>query len=374
MSIASAEKFETTFRDQLPAGSDWFLIAQKYQVTNLLSLNRLDEAERLLERLIVRIPEPEQASNNLGYTILAAQANLDRQRGRFKESVDTNRAALDWLDRHPYQRPNNRASTLWSLALALNDANRKEEALAVFDELFEVQGRLFGAGSAQQVSMLTNRSAIEYELGQLDSSFQTQEQALAMIEANPELIPVREVPTLRSNRANLLNAGQQYDEGEALIRELMTEVKETFDERHQIYLLLSYNLSELLNIRERFDEALPQAERTTQLMRDVLGEGHPLVWMSESNRAQSLAGLGRADEALTLHEQTRQAVIDALGFEHPFSLTVRRQTIASQLRLSPGSVPEDEIRTLIETYATQTSAEHPETRKARALLPIGADR
>ncbi|MEE4330090.1 MAG: tetratricopeptide repeat protein, partial [Wenzhouxiangella sp.] len=161
---------------------------------------------------------------------------------------------------------------------------------------------------------------------------------------------------------------QRYDEGEAMIRRLLTEVENRYGETHQHYLLLSYNLTELLNILGRFDEALAQAERTTDLMREVLGQGHPFVRLSESNRAQSLAGLGRGDEALALHEQARSAVIAAMGFDHPYSLTVRRQAIESRERLAPGSVPEADILTLIETYIRQTSAEHPETRKARALM------
>jgi tetratricopeptide (TPR) repeat protein len=367
-SLARAQQFETTFGDRLSANSDWFVFARKEQVDNLLALDRLDEAERLLDQLVGSIPEPEQASNNLGYTILYAQANLYRARGRFGEAIEAIRAAQDWLDRHPRQRLINRAETLSNLALALNLANRKREALEVLGELFDLQAKLFGDGSEAQFGTLNNRASIYFELGELDAAMATQSQALAMIEANPDLIPPIEQLRLLGNRANLLNARQQYDEGEALIRRLMTEVKSQFGDRNRQYLILSYNLTELLNIRERFDEALPLAEQSTQAMREVLGESHPFFWLSESNRAQSLAGLGQADAALVLHEQARTALIDAMGFDHQFSLTARRQAMESRERLAPGSVPEDEIRALIETYTRQTSAEHPETRKARALL------
>ena len=367
-SIARAEKFETTFHGQLSPDSDWFVFARKYRVTSLLQLNRLDEAEGLLRDLVPKVPDPATATNNLGFTILAAQAQLDRQRGRFNAAAETARAMLDWLDRHPRQRLNNRATALDHLSIALQNTNRKREALAVMDELNELYLNLFGTGSTNQFRVLNNMAAVHYSLGDLDAAQAIQAQAFAMLESEPDLISIRDQFSLRANRANLLNAQQRYEEGETVIRELMNEIKTRFDERYEYYLMLSYNLTELLNIRGRFDEALPQAERTTTLMRDVLGESHPFVWLSESNRAQSLAGMGQPEDALELHEEARQAVIDAMGFHHPFSLTVRRQALESRQRLEPGSIPKSEVQALLEAYVNQSSRDHPETRKAQALL------
>jgi len=367
-SIARAEEFEARFRDQLPPDGDWLLVARKHRVTCLLQLNRLDEAERLLDDLVERVPDPETATNNLGFTILSAQSNLHRQRGRFAQASEFARAALDWLDRHPRQRLNNRATALDHLAVALGNLNRQREALEVMEQLSELYLNLYGPGSTDRFRIINNMSGFYYALGDLDAAQAAQSEAFALIESFPDQISVRDQFSLRGNYINLLNAQQRYEEGEAEMRELMNEIKARFDERYEYYLLLSYNLTELLNIRQRFDEALAQAERTTVLMREVLGESHPFVWLSESNRAQSLAGLGRAEEALVLHDTASRAVIDAMGFDHTYSLTVRRQAMESRERLAPGSVPEADIRALIETYITQTSAEHPETRKAQALL------
>ena len=234
------------------------------------------------------MPEPETATNNLGFTILAAQAHLDRQRGRFNGAAETARAALDWLDRHPRQRLNNRATALDHLAVALGNLNRTREALEVMEQLSELYLKLFGPGSTDRFRTINNMSAFHYALGDLDAAQELQSQAFALIESFPDQISIRDQFQLRGNYINLLNAQQRYEEGEAEMRELMNEIKARFDERNEYYLMLSYNLTELLNIRQRFDEALPQAERTTALMREVLGESHPFVWLSESNRAQSL--------------------------------------------------------------------------------------
>jgi serine/threonine protein kinase len=366
--IARAETFETTFRDRLPRDSDWFLFARKHRVTSLLQLNRLDEAERLLETLLPRVPDPETATNNLGYTILVAQTRLHQLRGRFDEAIGTARATLDWLNRHPQQRLLNRVRALDHLAVSLQAINRKQEALDVMGELNDLYGNLFGQGSTDQFRNLSNMSGLYYALGDLDSAQAIQSRAMSIFESNPDRITFRELVSLRANMANVLNAQQRYDEGEALIRELMRETEARFDERYEYYLLLSYNLTELLNILQRYDEALPQAERTTALMREAFGENHPFVWLSESNRAQSLAGLGRADEAMALHDLASRAVIDAMGLDHPFSLTARRQALESRHRLAPGSVSSKEVRTLLEVYIRETSREHPETRKTQALL------
>jgi len=367
-SLARAKQFEVTFRNQLPPNSDLFKLARRLQISNLLSLNRFSEAERLLDRYFQTVPEPEQATNNLGFLILHARANVYRELGRYDEAVAVAQDMLDWLARHPRDRLMNRVNAKTVLATNLYFANRKREALPVQNSVVALNEQLFGANSAPVFDSLNSLAAFYHDLGQLDHAMATQDRAFALIDNNAALAERRELLSLQGNRANLLNARGQYDEGEALIRQLMKTVKERLGDRNTHYLLFSYNLTELLNIRARFDEALPLAASTTQAVQEVLGEGHPLVWLSEANRAQSLAGLGRADEALALHDEASRAVIDAMGPDHHYSLTVRRQAMESRERLAPGSVPEAEIRDLIEAYTTQTSAEHPDTRKAQALL------
>lgn len=367
-SLAAAENFEIEFRDKLPPDSDWFVVARKQQATKLIRLNRYDEAERLLDELAEGIVPPEQAVNNLSFTILDAQADLYQEQGRIEEAIATSQAALDWLNRFPKARPTNRVAILSKLALALRLAGRRQEALDVLDSLIELSGRLWGDVSSRQVSNLINKGAIQHEMGALEDALETQNRVAATIEANPGLISPQDRLRVQANRANLLNSNQRYDEGEAEIRRLMTETEQAFGRRHQIYILLSYNLTELLNIRERFDEALPLAEQTAQLMRETFGETHPVYWLSEANRAQSLAGLGRGDEALAMHAAASEALIEIMGFDHLYSLTARRQALESQNRLDPGSISEAEVRALLESYLAETSPEHAETRKARALL------
>ncbi len=367
-SLLQAKEYQTRFAEQLPADSDFFAFARRYQISNLISLERYQEAERLLDRYFAQIPEPETAINNLGYTILHARSTLYRSQGRFDEAVAVTREMMDWLDRYPQDLPNARLTAMQILALNLRAAGRKSEAISVMETSLSQTDQVFGSDCPCKHSILNNLFGMHYDLGELESALRRLEQAFEIVDANPGLIGQKDQWRAEGNRANLLNALGRYDEGEALIRDLMSKVKTEFGEQDQIYLLLTYNLTELLNIRERFAEALPLAEQTTQKMREVLGDAHPFVPLSESNRAQSLAGLGRANEALALHEQARQTLVDRLGPDHQYSLTARRQAMESRQRLSPGSVTEEEVRILIETYTRQTSVEHPETRKAQALL------
>ena len=367
-SLLRAEKYQIRFAEQLPADSDFFAFARGYQISNLISLERYQEAERLLDRHFARVPEPESAINNLGYTVLHARSNLYRDQGRFDEAVAVTREMLDWLDRYPQDLPNARLTAMQVLALNLRAAGQKREALSVMETSLSQTDQVFGSDCPCKHSILNNLFGMHYDLGEMESALRRLEQALEIVDANPGLIDQKDQWRAQGNRANLLNAIGRYDEGEALIRDLMGKVKMAFGDQDQLYLLLIYNLTELLNIRERFAEALPLAEQTTEKMREALGDVHPFVVLSESNRAQSLAGLGRADDALVLHDQARETLVDLLGPDHQYSLTVRRQAMESRERLAPGSVPEADIRALIETYTTQTSAEHPETRKAQALL------
>jgi tetratricopeptide (TPR) repeat protein len=367
-SLSSATDFVNRYADVL-GGEHWYVQrARKYQVTNLMAMSRYDEARVILDAHFSEVPDPESASTNLGFEILHARSNLRRETGDYAGSIEAARASLDWLDRNPRNRPSNRASALTNLGLALNFQGRKREALGVLEELFELQGRLFGAGSEAQISTLVNYSAIQYELGEFEAALETQDRVRAMIEATPGVVPEYYALTLEMNRANLLNAAGRTAEGEQLIRELLVRGEALLGADHLNLLMLEYNLAELLNQLGRYDESLEWSTGTTARMIATLGENHPFRWLSEANQAQSLAGLGRGDEAIDRHLSAIEALAGIVGADHPFSLTARRQAIESRLRIDPDSVERAELEALIDAHLEHLGEQNFETIKVRALL------
>lgn len=367
-SLSRAAAFVDRHADGLGQNHWYIKRARKYQVTNLMAMSRYDEARIILDEHFEEVPDPESASTNLGFEVLHARSNLLRETGDYAGSIAAAQASLDWLDQHPRERPDNRASALTNLSLALSFQGRKQEALEVLDDLFELQGRLYGAGSEAQISTLVNYSAIQYELGEFEAALATQDRVRAMIAADPGVVPALYALTLEMNRANLLNAAGRTGEGEQLIRDLLPRAQDLWGTDHLNVLVLEYNLAELLNQLGRFEESLQWSTATTLRMIEILGEGHPFRWLSESNQAQSLAGLGRGEESNARHQAAIEALAGIVGAEHPFSLTARRQAIESRLRLDPGSVERAELQALVDTHVTQLGEQNFETMKVQALL------
>lgn len=366
-SIALAEAFVDAHLNALGEAHIDIRRARKFLVTNRLDLSRFGEADELMRTYFVDIPEPETADTHFGYEILQSWARLYREQGRYEAAAEAAERALDWLDRYPLSRPNNRASALTNLALNLGQLGQPERAIEVLEELLPINERMFGVGSGAYVGTLNNISAFQREAGRIEESAATLERAREVIVAYPDAVPVERALEVGGNLANILNATGEQERGEALLREFILEASDHWSPEHVNVLRFEYNLAELLNQQARFDEALALAEQTMAKKEGALGARHAFTLLSMDNMAVALAGLGQTERALEWHHQATSGLAEEVGQDHAFTLLAERNHLATLQRLSPAEVMPDRLEDLVRRHEASLGVDHPDTEKARAL-------
>jgi serine/threonine protein kinase/tetratricopeptide (TPR) repeat protein len=342
--------------------------ARMIMVTNLFALSRFNEAELLLEEHFSKVPEPETAETHFGYEILQARANLLSFQGRYAEAVVASERALDWLDRYPRERPNNRSNALANLALSLTRAGRTAQSIEVLQTMLPLQERMYGVGSSEYLGTLINLGATLHDSGNLADAGRVLARAREVIQAYPDAIPVEQQLGVWMNLANVLNASGEQARGESLIRESITRAAELWSPEHVNVLKLEYNLAELMNKQGRFGEARELAQATLAKKRRALGESHVFTLLTMDNLAVALGGLGRGEEALHLQDSALDALRSQLGPGHPFALLVERHRAASLKRFDAPRWRDVDVVDLIARHESTLGPDHPDTMDARSLL------
>ncbi|MEM1080050.1 MAG: serine/threonine-protein kinase [Pseudomonadota bacterium] len=369
-SIRLAEAFVDQHRQTLGDDHHFIQLARNYQVTNLLTQSRFEEAEALMNEHFSQIPPPDTADTHFGYEMLQSWANVHRGLGRNEAALNSAQRSLEWLDQYPRARPINRAHAMTNLALSYWNISQFDEALAVLNELQPLQIRIFGEASSDFISTLTNRSAVQFDAGDPAGAAETLQRALNLIEAHPGLIDVPEQLNVQSNLANIHTANGQLVQAEQLMRETRARSIEVLGPLHQNVLILEYNLAELLSNQARYSESAVLAEATLERMREGFGNEHWLTLLGQDNLAVALTGLGQFDQAFVLHDQALQPLADQLGSEHPYVLIVERHRLATSLKADPARVDRTAIEALTARHETVLGEDHPDTEKSRQLIRL----
>ncbi|MBY6204422.1 serine/threonine-protein kinase [Halomonas denitrificans] len=366
-SIALADAFITEHLDALGDEHQDIRWARMYQVTNRFALSEYEEARVLMDTHFTDIPDPETAEDHFGYEILQSRANLQAGLGQYEAAAETAERALDWLERYPLARPINRSSAMTNLALSLGRINRTDRAIEVLEALLPLEERMFGRSSADYVATLINLAALKRESGDVDASGEILQQALALIEAEPDLVPDEQKLVVQMNLANVFNATDRSERAEAIMRQAHRQAVGLWGASHQHVVTLEYNLAELLSQQGRHDEARALAERTLATKQSAFGESHPLTLLTMDNLAVALAGLDRGEEALELHDRALALLAEQLGSEHPFALLVERHRLATLQDVAPERIEPDAIERLVRRHEAALGGDHPDTDKARRL-------
>jgi tetratricopeptide (TPR) repeat protein len=238
-----------------------------------------------------------------------AQALALYQAGRYAEAEVEARAvasARSW--------PREDAPVALSIAAAATGAQGcHTEALATYDELLPVFGKIFGAHHPQT---LTLRSKRAQTLTLLSRHAECEAECVAVVQAT-----ARRSGTVMS----LITAGAQngliyaldgqgrHPEAEALAREALAAPPAS----GRFALVLRLGLARSLNGQGRHEEALAEAEHADELRRSLSEEERrPESGALELAVATALLGLGRCSEARIWAAAAHDACLAAFGPDH----------------------------------------------------------
>ncbi|WP_189190795.1 tetratricopeptide repeat protein [Streptomyces albiflavescens] len=240
-----------------------------------------------------------------------AQATVLFQAGRYAEAEAEARAVAAARSRSrddPYA-----PLALSMAALATAAQGRHAEALAGYDALLPVFGRIFGAEHPQTLKLRSDRAQT---LSALTRHAECEAECAAVARAatrgtGPDM------PLIAAAASNgliyALNAQGRHPEAEALAREALAAHRVS----DRFALVLRIGLARSLNGQARYKEALAEAECADELSRSLSEERRrPETGAVELAVASALLGLGRDAEARTRAAVAHDACLAAFGPDH----------------------------------------------------------
>jgi tetratricopeptide (TPR) repeat protein len=238
-----------------------------------------------------------------------AQALALYQAGRYPEAEVEARAvasARSW--------PREEAPVALSIAAAAAGAQgRHAEALATYDELLPVFGKIFGAEHPRTLTLRSNRAQT---LTALSRHAECQAECVAVARAATRRRGW-EMPLIRAAAQNgviyALNGQGRHPEAEALAREALAAPPAS----GRLALVLRLGLASALNGQGRHEEALAEADQADELRRGLSEEERrPETGAIELAVATALLGLGRCNEAHFWASAAQDACLAAFGPDH----------------------------------------------------------
>ncbi|WP_327411784.1 tetratricopeptide repeat protein [Streptomyces sp. NBC_01233] len=198
-------------------------------------------------------------------------------------------------------------------ALAAGAQGRHPEALAAYDALLPVFGRVFGAEHPQTLKLRSDRAQA---LTALARHAECEAECTAVAQAanrgtGPEMPLI--AAAARNGLVFALNAQGRHPQAEALACEALA----AYQVPDRLTLVLRLGLARSLNGQARHEAALTEAERAEELRRSLPEEEcRSETGAVELAMATALLGLGRGGAARTRAAAAHDACLAAFGPDH----------------------------------------------------------
>lgn len=367
-SIALADQILAAAEPTLGADHWYIQRAKKHKITNLMAMSAFDEAIQLLDQYFPTVPEPQTASNNLGYEILQARANAYSFKGNYEQAIEAAKAGLDWLDQYPKSGLINQEAITSILGAAQLEHGMIDEGIESMTIALELNVLINGKESVDYLDGLVNLGAAQRLQNKPELAAQTTLEAFALAkQIYGEQSNLRTVG-IGINLANMLVDLGDLEQGEAVMRESLDVAYQVLGTDKPQALILEYNLAELLNKKGNHAEALEYAISSHSKKQTAFGANHPYVFLTLDNWATSLSGLGQHQQAINKHQEAVTGITAALGAAHQYTLLVRQHQIDTLLAADESVAIEELLPVLVNDLRQTLGADDAGTVKYLKLL------
>ncbi|MEV7689136.1 FxSxx-COOH system tetratricopeptide repeat protein [Streptomyces bungoensis] len=333
-------------------------------------------------------------------------ANLLRSAGRFEETEEIDRAAMERLRAERGERDLDYLRMAGGLGADLWNLARYDEALQVYEWLHPAYRDLFGEQDSRTLNALNNRAFSHRLLGRYEEA---RDIDLKTLEARRQLLKGRHPWTLFSevSYAVDLRLLGKYAEAESIQAKNVREYRIVMGPDHQDTLRAQHNLalcqlrggdrsgaSKLLTgvlegyerklgdthmltlaaavsqscfAREHgdIDQAREASESIIARYETLLPEGHPFTIGARSNHALILRSVGEREHAHVLAEEALAGMTEAVGERHPYTLGCAINASALRNLVGETESAAELTRTTIARATETLGRTHPLTLSAR---------
>jgi len=188
------------------------------------------------------------------------------------------------------------------------------------------------------------------------------------LEAQRATLGDRHPDTLTSinNLGELLRERGDLDSAEPLHREALDARRETLGDRHSDTLTSISNLSLLLHNKGDLDGAEPFCREALEGKRQTLGDRNVATFITLGNYADLLREKGELHAARRVMGEAPEVARESIGADHITTLVLEAK--AARIDIALGDADANALRDVVARMEAALGAEHPQTRKYRAVV------
>jgi serine/threonine protein kinase/tetratricopeptide (TPR) repeat protein len=275
--------------------------------------DRLDEAAAELEGEALGDPlVVSRLQDRLGRTYLSL-GHHEKAASLFRKAVATARARLG--PEHPAT-----LRGMHNLAGASAVAKKYTEAIALYEELRDIQVRTIGADDPDTLDTLKCLGDAYWRVGMVPRGVALLEKVRdAAVKRYPADDP-RTLDVLSALGGAYQSAGK-YAESTALLEKVLDARVKQFGDAHVSTLRAMNNLAYVYRAGSQMRRAVLLFEKARDVVVPKLGPYNPLTLHILNNLAGTYRAYGKTAEAIALHEQVLQRSVLLFGTRHPGTLT-----------------------------------------------------
>jgi serine/threonine protein kinase/tetratricopeptide (TPR) repeat protein len=261
-------------RRELAPDSQEVLDAIRALAETQISLNRLAEADRLLDGQVERATSALGSDHLTTIDLVATMATLRRMQGRKDEALGFSKAALEAYGRTQGTDSNSYSGQLNATAILLSQLGRMAEAEPLLHQAIEIRKRVNGPDDPGHIRLLSTLARVQEEMGNFGAAEATFRRALA----EKRRILKDDHPSTAVSMLDLaafLADRNRLDEAEELTVEAHQRHSRALGEEHHDTLVALNNLAFIHSVQGKLEESAAEFQRVIEARRRVLGSDHP---------------------------------------------------------------------------------------------------
>jgi serine/threonine protein kinase/tetratricopeptide (TPR) repeat protein len=275
--------------------------------------DRLDQAATELEGEALGDPlVVSRLQDRLGRTYLSL-GHHEKAAALFRKAVATDRVELG--PEHPVT-----LRGMHNLAQASKVAGKFTEAIALYEELRDIQVRTIGADDPDTLDTLQSLGETYWRAGMVPEGVALLEKVRdAVVKRNPADDP--RTLSVMMNLAGAYMAAGKHAESAALLEKVLDARVKQYGDTHVGTLRALNNLAYTYRAGSQMRRAVLLFEKARDGAVPKLGPYHPLTLDTLDNLGRTYRAYGKTAEAIALHEQVLPRRVLLFGTRHPGTLT-----------------------------------------------------
>ena len=245
-----------------------------------------------------------------------------------------------------------------------------EEAVGLFQEVYEEYKQVSGPDHKDTVTAFSNFAAMLSKVGRYEESLLLGEEAYEACKRVLGQEHPRTLSTLGNIGVTLKYLGRN-EEALQKYREAYEAQKRVLGEEHESTLRTLDNMADVLYIMKKYEELLPLDKKRYEINKRLSGTENPDTLTAMKDLAETLSNLGKNEESLQLFQELYETRKHMLGEEHEDTLDALYNRAVTLDKLGRHEESLTDASVVFEACFRNFGVNHPITRKTIEFINKG---